>query len=341
MVDEKTDFFKIVNNFSKKDNIPSIRISESKIEFKPKVTIAIPTFKRTDLLKEAIESAINQVGYSDYEIIVVDNNPERNCNTEKLMLTFSNSRLSYYKNSENLQMAGNWNRCFELAKGEYVVLLHDDDLLLPEFLKVGMNILTNNKDIGILKPRNYEFETQISQLSIDSIPKLNCKLNRVYDISFYYGQIIGVPSGMFYKKEYVLKIGGYNQDFFPNLDYCFNVLFADHYNITFLNQYLSLYRIFENESYNISTLEGFAKNDYFLITQLLNKYKVPKLIVKRYLCHRTKRCTEQNNRLWNKNFIFNMSSINIKPIHPFFGRLNHAIVRLYMYKIIFMNLIFK
>jgi glycosyltransferase involved in cell wall biosynthesis len=39
------------------------------------VTIAIPTFKRAKFLKEAVDSAINQVRYTDYDIIVVANKP--------------------------------------------------------------------------------------------------------------------------------------------------------------------------------------------------------------------------------------------------------------------------
>lgn len=65
----------------------------------------------------------------------MDNNPERGCETEKLMMSYSNNpMISYYKNADNLGMVGNWNRLFTLAKGKYVVMLHDDDLLLPTFL---------------------------------------------------------------------------------------------------------------------------------------------------------------------------------------------------------------
>jgi len=135
MIDQHTDFFEYVDNFAKTAHIPSIPIFESNLDYIPDITIAIPTYKRADLLKEAIDSAINQIDYTNYDIIVVDNNPERGCETEKLMMTYSNNpMISYYKNADNLGMVGNWNRLFTLAKGKYVVMLHDDDLLLPTFL---------------------------------------------------------------------------------------------------------------------------------------------------------------------------------------------------------------
>lgn len=73
MVDQNTEFFKIVDNFAKKAGIPSVPIIKATLDFIPKITIAIPTYKRPELLKEALDSAINQIGYTEYEIIVVDN----------------------------------------------------------------------------------------------------------------------------------------------------------------------------------------------------------------------------------------------------------------------------
>ena len=67
MIDHNTDFFKIEDNFARTANIPSIAITESKLDFVPKVTIAIPTYKRAELLKESLNSAINQINFNDYE----------------------------------------------------------------------------------------------------------------------------------------------------------------------------------------------------------------------------------------------------------------------------------
>jgi len=41
--------------------------------------------------------------------------------------------VSYHRNEKNLGIGGNWNRCLELAKTEFVTLLHADDVLLPSY----------------------------------------------------------------------------------------------------------------------------------------------------------------------------------------------------------------
>lgn len=336
MINKSTDFFQITDNFIRIKHILSLPLKESRISKVPKVTIAIPTYKRAVLLKEAIESAINQNEYSDYEIIVVDNDPVRNCETEILMHDFQKTpNLGYYKNTANIGMAGNWNRCFELSRGEYVVLLHDDDILFPDFLKEGMKFIDNKKDIGILKPRNYRLDGRISKPYFSDIPILNGEIHRLYDMSFYYGQVMGVPSGIFFNRDNVLTLGGFNQDFFPTSDFCFTVLFSRYFKVYILNKYLSFYRIDKNESINLETLKGFIMNDYYFLSQLLSIHKIPHFIVDGFLRHRTKNNSIANKNLWNKNFNFDISLLNIKEINPLLGKFYHAIVRYYMYNYVF------
>lgn len=98
------------------------------------VTIAIPAYKAT-FLREAIESALKQ-DYKNIELIIVDDcSPHK---LDKIAQQYSNDpRVRYYRNKENLgkvSIVHNWNKCLEYARGEYFVLLCDDDLLLPNFV---------------------------------------------------------------------------------------------------------------------------------------------------------------------------------------------------------------
>lgn len=297
MVDQNTDFFQIVDNFAKTANITSIPIIKSNLNFSPKFTIAIPTYKRPKLLKEALDSALNQTNCIDYEVIVVDNNPQRDCNTEKLMNSYNDTKFSYFKNSENLQMAGNWNRCFELANGNYVVMLHDDDILLSNFLEECILVLSKIQNISILKPTPiYWLDGKNSiQPTIKHIKTR--KIQRLYDLSNYKYFQLGAPTGCLFKKQDVIQLGGYNQDFHPNFDFCYAVLHSKYFHVYNYNQQLFIYRWADNNSRKISSLEGFVKNDYFLINQTL-KNKIPKWLINAYL------------RYWLKNKLINMKVIN-------------------------------
>lgn len=98
------------------------------------VTIAIPAYKKTYLV-EAVESALNQT-YRNIELLVVDDDSPYDLFS--IVASFKDERIRYYKNEQNLgaqNIVKNWNRCLELAQGEYFVLLCDDDLLEPNFVQ--------------------------------------------------------------------------------------------------------------------------------------------------------------------------------------------------------------
>lgn len=96
------------------------------------ITIAIPAYKRT-YLAEAIQSALSQT-YSNIELLVVDDDSPNDL--KPIVDNFHDTRIKYYRNEKNLgslNIVKNWNKCLELAQGEFFVLLCDDDLLEPDF----------------------------------------------------------------------------------------------------------------------------------------------------------------------------------------------------------------
>ena len=135
-------FLKRRNNFVVAKGIKSKLIIGDLNTKVPKLSIVIPTYKRADVLKDAVDSVFAQKGYSDYEVIVVDNEAEDyKTETQILMESYSDSRLFYYKNEKNIGQACNWNRCFELARAEWIVFLQNDDVLLENCCKKGMDVI--------------------------------------------------------------------------------------------------------------------------------------------------------------------------------------------------------
>lgn len=283
MLNENTDFFKYVDNFAKTAHVTSFPVFKGETANTSKVTIFIPTYKRSVLLKEAIDSALNQIEYDKYDIIVVDNNPERDDETEKLMLSYNDPRLSYYKNEENLGMFGNWNRGFELTNSEWVAMLHDDDLLVSNFLSESMSIIDNIKEevgcLACLKKKIY-YNTTNQDISLyRKIRKmyflLSGKIRRIYSFDNYAGFVLGAPTGTIFNRRKVIKQGGFNPDYFPTSDFCFMVYFNFN-NSCYLNySELLLYRVQDNESLKLDTQQQFIINDYYLLSKLMRLYSIP------------------------------------------------------------------
>lgn len=260
MVDKNTDFFQIEDNFAKTKSILSIPLIQSKLDFEPKVTIAIPTFKRADLLKEALDSAINQIEYDNFDILVVDNNPERGCDTEQLMNLYNNYRISYYKNEENIGMFGNWNRCIELSTGEYITILNDDDKLESNYLKCVLEILLNKPNLDALIVGHKIIDSDGNLIFEHKNDKL--KINKVIPLDLQLGNVNPGSLGILFNRESLLKIGGYDEKFYPSSDYMFLVKYLVHFShIFYSSSLLTNYRIGFNESIKIATLQGFIETD--------------------------------------------------------------------------------
>ena len=97
-----------------------------------KVTIAIPTLNRVGYLRLALESALGQT-YENIEVIV-SNNASTDDTAQYLGLC-TDARLRVLQQPELLPMTENWNACVAAAKGEYFLLLSDDDILEPDTVR--------------------------------------------------------------------------------------------------------------------------------------------------------------------------------------------------------------
>jgi len=94
------------------------------------VSICIPTYRRPALLREAIESCLQQT-YREIEILVGDDSQD-DASARMVQALGRSDVIRYFQNKPALRQAENINRLLDLAKGSRLVLLHDDDLLLPD-----------------------------------------------------------------------------------------------------------------------------------------------------------------------------------------------------------------
>ena len=107
------------------------------------VSIVIPTYRRPSLLAQAVRSCLNQnnVDPSDYEIVIVDNCPNKSSQgvVEDLM---RNQPTIRYVNEPRRGVAFARNTGVAAARGEYIAFLDDDEcatsIWLHELLKHGL-----------------------------------------------------------------------------------------------------------------------------------------------------------------------------------------------------------
>lgn len=223
---------------------------------KPWLTVLVPTYKRVDLLEQALGSALTQT-HTDFfwDVVVVDNEPYdgKANDTEKLIRRLDNPRILYYRNSENIRPGDNFNRGIFLARGQWVTMLHDDDLLIYNSLKKLGDLIRfyeekPDKPLGAISTSYFQFEYD----PVKEEPKVNIpKINRYFssrptDYKLYkltHHNILmtahtggSVPSnGTTFNREAVLTVGGFNDDFGISADlilfYCLENKYAVYYTL--------------------------------------------------------------------------------------------------------------
>jgi glycosyltransferase involved in cell wall biosynthesis len=111
----------------------------------PRVSIGLPVYNGEPFLSETIESLVSQ-SFSDIEIIICDN--ASSDGTEAICRSFmsKDSRIRYYRNSDNLGPAVNFNWSFKLSCGDYFKWAAHDDICAPDFLARCVEIL--DRDVG-------------------------------------------------------------------------------------------------------------------------------------------------------------------------------------------------
>jgi Glycosyl transferase family 2 len=114
----------------------------------------LPTRNGGALLGDAIDSVIRQVG--DFELVVADN-----ANTDATPAILDSrkgdARLHILRSEEVLPVTENWLRALHAARGEYLVMIGDDDLLLPGFFERAERALERHRSPDCLTFNGYSY----------------------------------------------------------------------------------------------------------------------------------------------------------------------------------------
>lgn len=96
------------------------------------IQVYIPTHNRADFLKECVDSVLKQE-YDSFQIIISDNST--NNDTEKVFSNLKNPKL-IYKRRKACSANEHFNLMIKEATADYFMMFHDDDVMLPNMLKV-------------------------------------------------------------------------------------------------------------------------------------------------------------------------------------------------------------
>lgn len=113
-----------------------------------KVSIIIPTYKRSDMLCDTVESVLHQT-YPNIEVIVVDdNNPDtewRKETSSKMSIFSTDDRVKYICHEKNKNGSAARNTGIRNSTGDFFCFLDDDDFYYPDKISKQVEFLLKNQ----------------------------------------------------------------------------------------------------------------------------------------------------------------------------------------------------
>lgn len=176
----------------------------------PYVSVVIATYRRDVSLEKALISIAEQT-YEKYEIVVVDDNGNKEWNNkvkvviECFQKEFSNVTLKYIVNPTNMGSAQTRNIGIENSSGEYITFLDDDDVYLREKIKTQIDgMIKNDADYSFTDLNLYNEKDKLIEKRKRSYLTVFAKEDLLECHLKYH--MTGTDTFMF-KKEYLLSIG--------------------------------------------------------------------------------------------------------------------------------------
>jgi glycosyltransferase involved in cell wall biosynthesis len=126
-----------------------------------KLSVCIPTYNRAVLLKNCLQSiiAIKSKSKFRFQVCVSDN-----CSTDDthdvIIWAQQHMTIKYQKNTINVGMAQNFLNVVQMADGEFIWMIGDDDLLLPNAMEKLFSLFENNPKVDFFYINSFNLTTE-------------------------------------------------------------------------------------------------------------------------------------------------------------------------------------
>jgi glycosyltransferase involved in cell wall biosynthesis len=278
------------------------------------VSICMPTYNGARYLRSAIESGLAQT-CSSFELLVVDDGSTDG--TLEIAREFArrDSRIKIHQNPQRLGLAGNWNRCIDLAAGEWIKFLFQDDLLHSECIGQMLEGGLQSGATLVVCDRSFEFEPEVPAAYKERFLNTrneNSMTNRfrgaagLIDQTTFaahlaeYPEIncVGEPTVVMFRRSAIEKFGYFNAELIQFVDWEYWARLASNEGLYYIPTKLAMFRIhggsttmsnMNTERFRASVLDvlillhEFVYNAHYAPVRLAARNAVPRMDLARGL----------------------------------------------------------
>lgn len=245
------------------------------MSYQPIFSVILPTYNHCYTLWRAILSVINQT-YPFFELIIIDDCSKDE--TEKLVKTFTDPRIRYYKLKKHSGASAARNFGIRKAKGRYIAYIDADNQWYSDFLETFNHAFKKypNK-VLIFSKKNYRLKV------VDEDGRKKNLRDEIYGHRKYFDlkrlwqrKIIIDTNTLVHKKEIINKVGGWDEklDFWEDFEFTLRISKKYPEGILYLNRALVDYEQILDFKDKAKTITAWQKAEKYIF----NKHKDHPLI---------------------------------------------------------------
>lgn len=234
----------------------------------PPISIIFPVYNGSRYLRLSLESLLSQT-FRDFELIIW--NDGSSDNSEAIIRSFQDERIRYFKNLQNRGLFPTLNSAIREARGRWIRLWSQDDIMKPHCLEVEFAFNELNGEIGMSYCARdiIDGDGNITlPAPFDSTPDIVSPM-LASQIMFYHGSIAGNIANVTLRRSILDDLGFFREDLVVSGDLEMWVRIAKHAPIGFIRLSLMCLRSHDGQfSRRRGIAITFLQEDYPLFDEL-------------------------------------------------------------------------
>lgn len=241
-----------------------------------KISVLMPSYNDAESIIETLDSLIAQT-YKDWQLIIIDDGSSDN--TEEVVASYKrkkdlNNQIQYIKQTNQDQLNAIKNGC-QYINGDYVYILHSDDLLADKYVfQKAINYLNVHKDVDAIIADLILIDKDSNQIGIQKVRKYE---NSDYLVSLqllFLGRNLFVDFAFHRKQSFMKNV--YENYLNWNGPFWLDTKKGRILNIHKVDFNFIKYRVFEGNYINNEIgLLNVINGELRVVTNLLKLYNIP------------------------------------------------------------------
>jgi len=263
---------------------------------KPFFSIIMATHNRRVLLEKAVESVFSQA-YQDFELIIVND-----CSSDDTLIyldSLDSDKIKVFSNDTNMHVSNSRNKGIDNARGEWIVFLDDDDVMLKNKLQTLADEIYASPQITFIHHRVW-----VDYVKDDKKRLSNNWLSKNYKEEIHVSNMIGGPNNVCIHNTLLAEVGDFDSSLKLAEDYelWIRLTKLDAFTPRFLDMPLAMIQMERGEVSLDKDLEAFKKSHDIISSRYKNEIDQLSEVLKKkkkenYAYRYAARCIHGNKRI--------------------------------------------